>query len=682
MASRPSIRRAPQPPPAGNAAAGSSPPVDKPPVDHPDVGDPPVTEPVPSEPRPLTVAPAQEWNTKPEPTGENAPDVVQQRALTDRFLPAWLRPRTPVGELRWIPGRRRSKLPEGASHEEFDDDTADAESEDSPPQAPAPEPSARAGAPRRVLLPAPLARGVAYLMLRWRTLLQLRMVVLTMLLSIVATTVVGAVLTGLVSERLVETRRTQAEQEAARNAASLNQLLNNGVAANPDAINQAVREGLSRIEASYQDESGSGIILLRSPVQPSAGGDERSAAQGFSSGRLGVDIVPDQLRTRVQQRDTRQVMSIEVKDSQTGQTGPGLIVGQPISIPLSGVYELYFVSSLDREQSTLLSVQRLMAGGMLGLVVLLGGVAYLVSRVVVSPVRQAGLAAERLAEGNLDERIPVKGDDELAKLARSFNDMAQGLQAQIEQLEELSRVQQRFVSDVSHELRTPLTTMRMAGEVLYDAREELDPMAKRSAELLTGQLDRFDALLSDLLEISRFDAGAAVLNAEPTHLAPLVEKVVEAAQPLAERKPTLLRVHLQPGPVTAEVDHRRIERILRNLVDNAIEHCETKPVDIWLGADEHAVAVLVRDYGVGLSKEDVPRVFDKFWRADPARARTTGGTGLGLAISAEDALLHGGRLEVWGRPDAGAAFRLTLPKVKGAVLAGSPLPLGPRVPVE
>lgn len=638
---------------------------------------------VPPDPAPGVQPPgsaAQGWGPVPAQDATSAPEpVAEQRALADRFLPAWLRRRGrgQEGELRWIPGRRRSRLPEGAPSGEPEEEPGGGE-----PPAPRPvEPVA--AVPGWLRLPVGLRRFVVFVLDRWRSRLQLRMVVLTMLLTTLATTVVGAVLTGMVSDRLVETRRTQAFQEAARGAGSLEQILTGGVAPNGDAVDQAVRQGLSRIEASYQDGSSNGILLLRDPVQPAQNrAVDRTAQPGYYSGRLRVDVVPEALRQRVQKSDKRMAMSVQVNDTVTGHTGPGLIVGQRISVPLSGVYELYFVSSLEREQRALTSVQRVMVGGMLGLVFLLGGVSYLVSRVVVTPVRQAGLAAERLAEGHLDERIPVKGGDELAKLARSFNDMAVGLQAQIEQLEELSRVQQRFVSDVSHELRTPLTTMRMAGEVIYDSREDFDPVTRRSAELLSGQMDRFDALLGDLLEISRFDAGAAALDAESTDLAPLLEKVVEDAAPLAQARPTLVRVHLQPAPVRAELDRRRIERILRNLVDNAIEHCETKPVDIWLGEDDHAVAVLVRDYGVGLSREDLPRVFDKFWRADPARARTTGGTGLGLAISAEDALLHGGRLEVWGRPDAGAAFRLTLPKRLGAVLAGSPLPLGPRVPVE
>jgi two-component system sensor histidine kinase MtrB len=258
-----------------------------------------------------------------------------------------------------------------------------------------------------------------------------------------------------------------------------------------------------------------------------------------------------------------------------------------------------------------------------------------------------------------------------------MNYMASELQKQINTLEELSAVQQRFVSDVSHELRTPLTTVRMAAEVLHDAREDFDPIAARSAELLQNELDRFEALLTDLLEISRFDAGAAELALSTVDLRGVVARVVEAAKPLAEKNRTTVLVH-DSGPATAEVDVRRIERILRNLLVNALEHSEARPVHIFVEADEQAVAVAVRDHGIGFEASQARQVFHRFWRADPARARTVGGTGLGLSIAMEDANLHAGWLTAWGRPGQGAQFRLTLPRTAGGILETSPLPMVPR----
>jgi two-component system, OmpR family, sensor histidine kinase MtrB len=314
-------------------------------------------------------------------------------------------------------------------------------------------------------------------------------------------------------------------------------------------------------------------------------------------------------------------------------------------------------------------------GVVLGL--LIGAVAWLVTRQVVDPVRLAARTAERLSAGRLQERMKVRGEDDLARLATSFNTMATNLQRQIRQLEDLSRVQRRFVSDVSHELRTPLTTVRMAADVLHEARKDFDPSTARSAELLQAQLDRFEALLTDLLEISRYDAGAAVLDAESIDLRDLTRRVTDVALPLAERKGSVLRLDFPRSPCVAEIDSRRIERVLRNLVVNAIEHGEGREIVVSIRANDEAVAVAVRDHGVGLRPGETALVFNRFWRADPARARTTGGSGLGLAIALEDARLHGGWLQAWGDPGNGSQFRLTLPRHAGDDLTESPIPLEP-----
>jgi two-component system sensor histidine kinase MtrB len=345
-----------------------------------------------------------------------------------------------------------------------------------------------------------------------------------------------------------------------------------------------------------------------------------------------------------------------------------------------GTYELYFVYRLDREVQTLDLVRKTFAAGGVILVLLVGGVAFIVTRQVVAPVRQAARTAEELASGNLDRRMIVRGEDDLARLAQAFNDMAVSLESQIHQLEELSMVQRQFVSDVSHELRTPLTTIRMAGELIFEARDAFEPAIKRSSELLHAQLDRFESLLADLLEVSRFDAGAAVLDAEPTDLRDIVQSVVDGFGPLVDRKGGELAVFAPEEPCIADIDRRRIARVVRNLVGNAIEHGEGVPIQVTVDENDVAVAISVRDHGVGLRSEQVAMVFNRFWRADPARARTTGGTGLGLAISLEDAHLHGGWLEVWGAPKLGAHFVLTLPKRVGGTVTRSPIFLVPDLP--
>ena len=240
--------------------------------------------------------------------------------------------------------------------------------------------------------------------------------------------------------------------------------------------------------------------------------------------------------------------------------------------------------------------------------------------------------------------------------------MAASLQEKMLELQELSLVQRQFVSDVSHELRTPLTTIRIAADVLFASRQQLDASSGRSAELLQSQLERFEELLSDLLEISRYDANAATLEPEPVDVCDLVRNAADVAQQLAERRGAKIEFRLPAEPCVAEVDRRRVARILRNLLVNAVEHGENKDTIVTVAGDRDAVAVAVRDYGVGLSPGEENLVFDRFWRADPARARTTGGTGLGLSIALEDALLHGGWLEAWGERGRGSVFRLTLPR--------------------
>ncbi len=359
---------------------------------------------------------------------------------------------------------------------------------------------------------------------------------------------------------------------------------------------------------------------------------------------------------------------------------PGIVVGSQVRLPAdSQTYTLYYLFPLDDEIRTLRLVSRalLTAAGLL--LLLVAGLTWLVTRQVVTPVRMARQVAERLAAGQLQERLKVSGEDDLARLATSFNQMATNLQRQIRQLEELSRVQRRFVSDVSHELRTPLTTVRMAGEVLYDARRDFDPATGRAAELLQTELDRFETLLVDLLEISRFDAGAAVLEIDDVDLVDVARRIVDATAALATQNGVHVRLEADQ-PCRAEADVRRVERIVRNLVTNAIDHAESGDIVIRVAGDDHAAAIAVRDHGVGLGVGEAAMVFNRFWRADPARARTSGGTGLGLSIAMEDTHLHGGWLQAWGRPGEGAQFRLTLPRRNGGVLRRSPLPLVPADP--
>ncbi|MFI2241437.1 MtrAB system histidine kinase MtrB [Streptomyces chrestomyceticus] len=538
---------------------------------------------------------------------------------------------------------------------------------------------------RRPLLPA---------LRLWRRNIQLRVVATTLLMSLGVVLLLGVVVIGQVRNGLLEAKRQAAQSQAAGGFAVAQKLADGTTDSRGD---DPVRSGSRGAQdsatwlTSLVEQLASGGQGVFSVVALSSGsaveepfGDSSPDTRGpRASGDVDPErSVPAEMRQMLDTKTGTFRQSTQIKRVGSEEGEPAIIIGKRLNDVNSNPYQLYYLFPFSQEEKSLSLVKGTLATAGVFVVVLLGAIAWLVVRQVVTPVRMAAGISERLAAGLLQERMKVTGEDDIARLGESFNKMAQNLQVKIQQLEELSRMQRRFVSDVSHELRTPLTTVRMAADVIHDAREDFDPVTARSAELLRGQLDRFESLLAELLEISRFDAGAAALEAEPVDLRNVVNRVIEGAEPLAERKGSRILVRGAEQPVIAEADARRVERVLRNLVVNAVEHGEGKDVVVRLaaagGRNGGAVAVAVRDYGVGLKPGEAARVFNRFWRADPARARTTGGTGLGLSIAVEDARLHGGWLQAWGEPGGGSQFRLTLPRTAGEALRGSPIPLEPE----
>ncbi|MFD8448831.1 MtrAB system histidine kinase MtrB [Streptomyces coelicoflavus] len=525
---------------------------------------------------------------------------------------------------------------------------------------------------RRPLLPV---------MRLWRRNIQLKVVATTLLMSLGVVLLLGFVVIGQVRNGLLDAKVKASQSQATGGFTAAKQKAEEAAGANGDDTtpadgrpSQNVIQWMSELVKSLSSGGQSAFDVVTLPM----GGESGSGRGPRASGTVNwAASVPEALRERID-GDTAAAQSytrIVYNSDQPSQ--PGLVIGKQVNDPNGEPYQLYYLFPLTQEEKSLSLVRGTLATAGLFVVVLLGAIAWLVVRQVVTPVRMAASIAERLSAGRLQERMKVTGEDDIARLGEAFNKMAQNLQLKISQLEDLSRMQRRFVSDVSHELRTPLTTVRMAADVIHDARVDFDPVTARSAELLADQLDRFETLLADLLEISRFDAGAAALEAEPIDLREVVRRVVSGAEPLAERKGTRIRLSGDQQPVVAEADARRVERVLRNLVVNAVEHGEGRDVVVKLAAAGGAVAVAVRDYGVGLKPGEATRVFSRFWRADPARARTTGGTGLGLSIALEDARLHGGWLQAWGEPGGGSQFRLTLPRTADEPLRGSPIPLEP-----
>ncbi|WP_211328999.1 MtrAB system histidine kinase MtrB [Thermomonospora umbrina] len=503
-------------------------------------------------------------------------------------------------------------------------------------------------------------RVVLRLYARWRRSIQVRVVTWTLLISAVVVAILGVFLMQQITTALLEGKEKSALLQLDEGLSILQRDLS------PGRVPGVTLNDVTKQLTARSGPSGLYEVYVR---------DTREQFfDGYSTNEVLPQSVPERLRKQVSGDRIGSRHSTYSEISYIGrESAPGLVVGAG-----DGRYELYYLFPLTQEQDTLTTVANTLVGVSAVLVVLLAAIASLVTRQVVIPVRLAAGAAERLAAGRLGERMKVRGDDDLARLAASFNDMAGNLQEKIVELQELSQVQRQFVSDVSHELRTPLTTIRIAADMLYEHREHFgDPAVGRSAELLQSQLERFESLLADLLEISRHDAGAATLDAESVDVRDLVLRAVGDTEGLAERKGSKLVLQLPGEPCMAEVDRRRVERILRNLLVNAVEHGEGEDIVVSVGADRDAVAMAVRDHGVGLKPGEAQMVFDRFWRADPARARTTGGTGLGLSIAREDAQLHGGWLQAWGEPGKGSQFRLSLPRTAGTELRGSPLPLVP-----
>ena len=518
------------------------------------------------------------------------------------------------------------------------------------PPASTPAPRRRPKRFRRIRL------GRRVLFRRWRQSLQFRAIAIALTLTSVAFLATGSFLSHQIADRLFTDRLNQVLEEARTDISVAQASFDASDASDRTEVQALINSTMGSLS---QDTDAADHRWILIPLDQGSG-QSFVGVQAESSWMTSA-TVPQQLQQRVANADGTYWQPASARMTENGAEQPVIVVGDVVQLNQNSRYGLYFVYDFSDPQATLDSIHAVLLLSMVALLLLVGTIVWYVTREVVRPVSNTARVSQRLSEGDLDVRMQVRGTNEVAQLSRSFNRMADSIQTQITQLEQLSSMQQTFVSDVSHELRTPLTTVKMAAEVLYNAREDFDPVNRRSAELLHNQVDRFDSMLSDLLEISRFDAGAARLDMASTDIFSVIYDVVEAAAPIVLRSGSELTVRSTLTRCVVQMDQRRIDRILRNLVTNALEHGESRPVDIYVAANENCVAVAVRDHGIGMTEEQTAKVFNRFWRGDPARARTVGGTGLGLAIATEDTRLHGGRLEVWAEPDNGACFRLTLP---------------------
>ena len=505
---------------------------------------------------------------------------------------------------------------------------------------------------------------------KFRNSLALKVIISTVVLSLSVIYVAGSALNSQLSKGIKQVNLDSAIVEARSTIFSAEYRLIIAQGENENAVRKVIDDVIAAATSLTSNQNARDVVFLRSE------GNSKELNYEISSNLVDPESIPVSLRKKVGKTNDIAWSYIRIKYV-GGESVSGIAFGEIVEIPNAGQYEMYMLFSLANQNATLNLIERYLffTGFFLILLILL--ITWLVVRQVVRPVREAASVAARFTDGDFLQRMNVHSQDEISTLGNAFNEMAESLEKQFARLENLSRVQQRFVSDVSHELRTPLTTLRMASEVINTAREHFDPVVARSAELMIAQLDRFERLLEDLLEISRFDAEVAVLEAVDFDIVLLAQQSADDLALVAKERSTELRIYSISESVNIKADIRRVERILRNLFSNAIDHAEEKPIAITIIASEEDVAIGVRDFGIGLDESNLIRVFDRFWRADPSRARTRGGTGLGLSIALEDARLHNGELEAWGRPGKGAHFVLTLPRHAGSNISSRLIKLQP-----
>ena len=503
----------------------------------------------------------------------------------------------------------------------------------------------------------------------WRESLQFRALATAGVLMFLSFLAVGWSLSSQIATSLFENQKSQALQESISGFRNVQSVLNSSEMRSDSEIRRNVSRTLTVLDAGASGKRSWILVPL-----------EGQGKQGFipeqsSDKSLNSSSIPTDFKNTVRDRDGVywQTSTITTFENNRERTYPVLIVGTHVSIAQNPSYGLFTVYDMTDSSETIAHINFVLFGGFCALLTVVLSVVWFVTRFVVRPITQTAITAERLAAGDLDQRVSVKGEDQAARLGISFNRMADSLQEKIVQLERLLTLQQRFVSDVSHELRTPLSTVRLGTELLYDSRENMTPMQVRSVELLHGQVDRFQSMLADLLEISRFDAGSAMLTIDTEDFIQVLSNILQEALPHLERTNTKLNVHTNHESIMVDMDRVRIERVLRNLLYNAIEHGESRPIDVYVDANATNLGIAVRDHGIGLSEDEAVQVFNRFWRADTSRKRTLGGTGLGLSIAAEDVRLHGGTLEAWGEKGRGACFTMNLPLVHGAPLGESPV---------
>ncbi|GAA0471625.1 HAMP domain-containing sensor histidine kinase [Streptomyces olivaceiscleroticus] len=384
--------------------------------------------------------------------------------------------------------------------------------------------------------------------------------------------------------------------------------------------------------------------------------DVEADYEGVPDNGSDADVaVPEELRDSVEQRHVPAFQRVE----RGGE--PWLLIGMPVTRAhdrAPSKLSVYARLPLRAEEANVEELVSAAQRGALPVLALALIPALLAARGVLRPVRKLRQAAGRIAQGKLDTRLEVKGEDELAELSLTFNDMAAHLEENVAELRRLEANSRRFAADVSHELRTPLAAMTAVTDVLDEDAEAgtLDPDTASAVRLISQETGKLARMVEDLMEVSRFDAGAAALHAYEVDVAEAIRKTLQA-RAWQDR----VAAELPPAGVRARLDARRLDVVVANLVGNALHH-GGEPVTVRLRTPvDGRLLIEVADQGPGIDPEVLPHVFDRFYKADSARARSEG-SGLGLAIAMENVRLHGGTLRAANAPDGGGAvFTIDLP---------------------
>ena len=401
----------------------------------------------------------------------------------------------------------------------------------------------------------------------WKESLQFRALGTAGIMMFLSFLMVGWSLSSQIASSLFENQKAQALEESTSGFRNVQSVLDSSEARSDSEIRRNVSRTLTVLDAGSSGKRNWILVPL-----------EGQGKQGFipeqsSNNSLNSSSIPNDFKETVRDKDGIfwQTSTVTTVENNRERTYPVLIVGTHISISQNPNYGLFLVYDMTDSSATIAHINFVLFGGFCALLGVVLSVVWIVTRFVVRPITQTAITAEKLAAGDLDQRVSVNGEHQAARLGYSFNLMADSLQEKIVQLERLSTLQQRFVSDVSHELRTPLATVRLGTELLYDSRGDMERTLSRTVELLHDQVDRFQSMLADLLEISRFDAGSAMLTIDTEDFMRVLSNILQEALPHLERTNTKLNVHTSHESIMVDMDRVRIERVLRNLLYNAIE---------------------------------------------------------------------------------------------------------------